>query len=122
MRGIYNSSSVSVKLSDPLKYFVSALRIDCNGRFVKYNKLWFVGNTAGYIQSSEQTARQFFRLEFYKVLKTCKFNCFLYILFSQVFICYVKTAEIINIFVNIQFIENCYVLHYNTDLFFYFII
>ena len=122
MGSIYYRCTISVKFLNTLKDLVSALRINGNRRFIKNYKSRLMCYSAGYIQTAEQTSGKLFRIKFNKVLKSHKFYSLLNILLSELFISYIKSAEIIDVFIYRKLIQNCNILHYDADLTFDFII
>ena len=116
MRGVYDGRALPVQFTDPLQYFIPALGIYCNSRFIQYDQPGLMGDPAGDIKTPEQTAREFLRICLSVVPKPDKPDRLLHQFFSPVLILYVKAAEIINILIDIKLFKNRHILHDDPDL------
>ena len=116
MRCVHDGRALLIQTFYPLKYSVAALWIDCNCRFIEKYKLWLMRYSAGYIQSSEKSARKFFRQELSVVRYIHKIHGLLNALSSLLLILYIQTTEVIYILIHCQFVEHSHILHYNSDL------
>ena len=92
------------------------MRIYGDSRLIEDDKPWFVSNSAGNIEPSEKTAGKLLRSCFAVVFQSDKPDGFFDKFLSPIFVMYVQTAEIIDIFRYSQLIKNRYILQYDTNL------
>ena len=122
MGSINNGGTLFIQLLDPFQNLITALGINSYSWLIHNDQPWLMGDSAGNVQSAEKTAGKLFRPHFSIVVKVSESDCFLYQLFSFLFIRDIKPTEIVNVFVNSQFVENSNILQYNADLLFYLVI
>ena len=92
------------------------MRIYGDSRLIEDDKPWFVSDSTGNIEPSEKTAGKLLRSCFAVVLQSDKPDGFFDKFLSPIFVMYVQTAEIIDIFRYSQLIKNRYILQYDTNL------
>ena len=56
VRGVNNGRALAVQFLNTFQNFIPALRVNGHCRLIKNNKLWLMGDTAGNIQTAQQTA------------------------------------------------------------------
>ena len=113
---VYDGGTFLIQTLDPLKYSVTALRIDRHCRFIEEYKFWLMRYSAGNIQSSQQSTRELLWKEFPVIRNIHEIHCLLNTFASLLFVLYIEAAEVINILIYSQFIEHRHILHYNSDL------
>ena len=116
MRGVNDGRAVPVQLLNPLEDLVPALRIDRDGRLIQNDELRLMRDAAGDIQTPEQTAGELLRAEFQKVLQPDKLHGFFDILLPLFLVADVQPAEVVDVFVDGQFVKHCDVLHDDADV------
>ena len=115
MGGVDDGRALAVQPLDALENLVAALRIDGDGRLVKNNQLRLVGNAAGNVQAAQQAARKLFRVEFPKISETDEVDGLLHKLPAPRFVRDVEAAEIVDIFLHRQLVEDGNILHDDAD-------
>ena len=104
--GVDDGGSFPVQLADPLKDAASALGIHGNGGFIQKDQFGLVGDPAGNVQPSEQTAAQLLGAELPVIRQPGKHAGFFHQGAAFLFIRNVQAAEIVDVFLDGQFVEN----------------
>ena len=88
-----------------------------NGGFIQKDQFGLVGDPAGNVQPSEQTAAQLLGAELPVIRQPGKHTGFLHQGAAFLFIRNVQATEIVDVFLDGQFVENPHLLHDHADLF-----
>ena len=75
-----------------------------------------MGNSARDIQTAQQTTGKLFRIKFAEIVETDKIDGIFHILTPERFVADIQTTEIINVFIDGQFLKDSDILHDNADL------
>ena len=116
VRSVDNGGAVLAEGFDIIEDMLATLRIDGNGRFVKEDEFWFMGDTASDIEAAEKAAGKLFWVELAEIFQTDEFDCVIDTLFAFGLIFDIEAAEKVDVIFSAEFFKNGDVLENNTDL------
>ena len=115
MAGVDHRRAFAVKSLDTFENRIAALWIDGHGRLVEKDQIRLVGDAAGDIKTTQQTAGQFRRTIGTVIAQSYEIQRLVHEHATFCLVGNIQRAEIIDVLLDGQFVEHGHVLRHNAD-------